>query len=276
MNYLYEFVKYDKNIPRKILLQDKPGWRCNTMPHWHSEMEFVYVIEGMLKLMRNGTVSEIHSGEFYFCNSKVIHSTSAPDSASNYKYLVLLLSYDFLLRFHEECDFDVSQGNAYENIREQLRKLAALTEEDSEQFPLNIDIEKNRILLEIYQTLLSQCISKKVRNAVGVFEENSYAKSIMEYVLQHYDQTLSLSMIAKDIGLSPQYLSKYFKKVTGIGITQYINLIRLDYANEELLSGKVSIVEAALNNGFPNVKTYVRICRNVYGMTPSEFRKAMR
>lgn len=276
MNYLYEFVKYDKNIPGKILLQDKPGWRCNTMPHWHSEMEFVYVIDGMLKVTRNGIVSEIHSGDFYFCNSKAIHSTSAPDSAAHYKYIVLLLSYDFLLRFHEECDFDVSQGSAYDAIKEQLEKLAALMEEDSEKFPLNIDLEKNKILFEIYQTLLSKCISKKVRNPIDVFEENSYAKSIMEYVLQHYDQTLSLSMIAKNIGLSPQYLSKYFKKVTGIGIAQYINLIRLNYANEELLSGKVSIVEAALNNGFPNVKTYVRSCRAVYGMTPSEFRKAMR
>lgn len=277
MNYLYEFVKYDKNIPGKILMQDKPGWRCNTRPHWHSEMEFVYVIDGMLRLMRNGTISEIGSGEFYFCNSRVIHSTAAPDHTSRYKYVVLLLSHDFLLRFHDmECEFDISQGTGYDKIREQLQKLVRLLEEDLNQFRLNMDIEKNKIIFEIYQTLLTECISKEAKHSLNVFERNGYAKSIMEYVHHNYDHTLSLPVIAKEIGLSPQYMSKYFKKVTGVGIAQYINLIRLDYANEELLSGRVSIVEAALNSGFPNVKTYVRLCRSVYGMTPSDFRKEMK
>ena len=57
---------YDTNIPGKILLQDKPGWRCNTHPHWHSELEFVYMIKGSLKATINGKEQTIHSGEFYF------------------------------------------------------------------------------------------------------------------------------------------------------------------------------------------------------------------
>ena len=61
-----------------------------------------------------------------------------------------------------------------------------------------------------------------------------------------------------------------------MGVAEYINLIRLEYANENLVNSAVTVTEAALNNGFPNVKTYVRLCKSVYGMTPTEFRKVMR
>ena len=50
----------------------------------------------------------------------------------------------------------------------------------------------------------------------------------------------------------------------------------LEYANENLVNSDITVTEAALNNGFPNVKTYVRFCKSVCGMTPSEFRRAMR
>lgn len=276
MNYLYEFVQYDKNIPGKILMQDKPGWRCNTMPHWHAELEFVYILSGSLKVIRNGKMQSIHSGEFYFCNSKTIHSTVTPDNTSNYKYIVLLLSHDLLLRFQEDCSFDIPSGSAYEHLKAQLECLVKLLEPPKENTRLNLDIEKNKVLLEICQILLSECLIKPISNSDSILAANSYAKTIMEYVRQNYNQPLSLPTIANMVGLSPQYLSKYFRKATGFGIMHYINRVRLDYANEDLLDYNITVVDAALNNGFPNVKSYVKLCKDIYGMSPSELRKTLR
>ena len=277
MNYLYEYVRYDKNIPGKILMQDKPGWRCNTMPHWHEELEFVYMIDGSLSVTRNGTTQVIRSGEFYFCNTKTIHSTKTPNNVSNHKYIVLLLSYEFLLRFHKECMFHIPEGAAYEKIKAQLQRLVELAEADSEtKNSLNLDIEKNKVILDICQILLSECIADEAQTMPKSFAITGYAKTIMEYVCEHYNQPLSLPIMAEVVGLSPQYLSRYFKKATDMGVAEYINLIRLEYANENLINSDITVTEAALNNGFSNVKTYARLCKSVYGMTPTEFRKAMR
>ena len=54
MNYNYEIVKYNKNIPGRLLMQDKPGWRCNTTPHWHDEIEIVYMIDGEMNALIEG------------------------------------------------------------------------------------------------------------------------------------------------------------------------------------------------------------------------------
>lgn len=277
MNYLYEHVRYDKNIPGKILMQNKPGWRCNTMPHWHEELEFVYMMDGSLSVTRNGKTQEIHSGEFYFCNTKTVHVTKAPDNVSNHKYIVLLISNDFLLRFHKECVFQIPKGTVYEKLKTQLQQLVYLSELESvEENPLNLDIEKNKVILEICQILLSECIADDTQMPSKTLAITGHAKAVMEYVSEHYNQPLTLPFLAEVVGLAPQYLSRYFKKATGMGVMEYVNLTRLEHANENLVNSDITVTEAALNNGFPNVKTYVRFCKNVYDMTPSEFRKGMR
>lgn len=276
MNFYYELVKYDKNIPGKILMQDKPGWRCNTFPHWHPELEFVYMINGSLRVTINGNEQIIKNGEFYFCNTKIIHSTFTFDNVSTHKYIVLLLSYDFLLRFHDVCTFHINKEDAYHKIKAQLEYLASLSEQSAhETYAKNLDIEKNKCILEICQILLTECVVSDSNVSSNLSTFTGYAKTIMEYIGENYNQKLTLQAIANEIGLSPQYLSKYFKKATNMGLLQYINLIRLEHANNYLINSGSSITDTALSSGFSNVKTYVRLCKNVYGMTPSEYRKSI-
>lgn len=273
MKYMYEFVRYDKNIPAKLLRQDKPGWRCNTTPHWHPELEFVYVFEGTLRVTMPEGTWDVGPGQFYFCNSGVIHSTAA-DNTAHYRYVVLLLSKEEILRFHETSTFSIPDGVPREQLGERLQYLMYLEEHGGEQ-AFHVDIEKNKAILDIIQILISSCASPAAYEVEGA-EKNAYARQVMEYVRQNFTQPLTLTDVAKEVGLSPQYLAKYFKKATGIGVMQYINRIRLDYANGELLNDNTTIANIALENGFPNVKSYIKQCRETYGMTPSEYRRAMR
>lgn len=277
MNFYYELVKYDKNIPGRLLMQDKPGWRCNTSPHWHPELEFVYMISGTLKVTINGNEQIIQSGDFYFCNTKIIHSTMTFDNTATHKYIVFQLSHDFLLRFHESCHFYIDKKDAYDKIKKQLEQLAFLSDLSAQEtLAKNIDIEKNKSILEICQILLTECVvsDNNVSSNLSIF--TGYAKTIMEYIGAHYHQKVSLQTLANEIGLSPQYLSKYFKKATNMGLLQYINRVRLDHANDYLVNSGSSVTDAALSSGFSSVKAYVRLCKEIYGMTPSEYRKSIR
>ena len=46
MNYKYEIVNYDKNIPAKILYCNLSSETHKTELHWHREPEIVYVLGG--------------------------------------------------------------------------------------------------------------------------------------------------------------------------------------------------------------------------------------
>lgn len=274
MNYNFEIVKFDKNIPGRILMQDKPGWRCNTKPHWHKELEFIYMIDGELTGIISGNKKTIRNGEILFCNSKDIHVTSVPDYSANYKFLVVQLSYEKMMSFYEgddQCYFDISDTKVNHLIKLQMKKLLEISEADvngkENQFS---SIRKNQVILEIYYILLSQCMSKNICTVAKKTMDIGYAKWVMEYICQHYTEKLTLEQIAKEIGLSSQYLSKYFKKATDMGIIQYLNIIRLERANEELLNEFVTVTDAALNNGFSSVKAYITTCKKVFGMTPTQ------
>ena len=100
-----------------------------------------------------------------------------------------------------------------------------------------------------------------------------YAQTIITYIKQHYRERLTSQMLADVVGLSPQYLSKYFKSVTRMNLMQYLARVRAENANRELLSSDRTITEIALDNGFPNVKAYINKCKSIYGMTPVEYKK---
>lgn len=273
MKYNYEIVKYNKNIPGRLLMQDKPGWRCNTTPHWHDEIEIVYMIDGEMDTMVNGKQKTITNGEFFFCNSKDIHITTVKNGTRIYKYFVIQLSYQEIMNYYskdEQCYFDVYDKDVYEDLKKQIIKIYDMVCNNYDEYET---IRINQCILEIYHILLTRCISSDFKMISKTYVDNGYAKFIMKYIGEHYMEDISLEQLGTVIGLSPQYLSKYFKKTTNMGVLQYINMIRLHKANEELLNEKVSITDAAINNGFSSAKAYCETCKKMLGITPSKLVK---
>ena len=171
------------------------------------------------------------------------------------------LSNEHLLKYcgqEDSCYFSIESETAKMLLAEQFEKLLNILESDaSEEEKQFSNIKKTQIILEIYYILLTRCRTEDFREANKVTAGTTYAKQLMAYINQHYMENLSLDVLAKEVGLSTQYLSKHFKKATDMGIVQYINLIRLEHANDDLLNGSVTVTEAALNNGFSSVKAYI-------------------
>ncbi|MFS0656460.1 helix-turn-helix domain-containing protein [Bacillus sp. 179-C3.3 HS] len=95
---------------------------------------------------------------------------------------------------------------------------------------------------------------------------------IIDYMEKNYDQMITLEEMAKKYYLSTSYLSRYFKKKTGMGFSRYLMSIRLKHSMKELLYTSDSISQIAMNNGFPNTKSFTAFFKEVYGMTPHTYR----
>ena len=78
--------------------------------------------------------------------------------------------------------------------------------------------------------------------------------SITSYMKDNYAGELTLETVARVFGYSPTYLSRMFQKYAGITFKSYLQSIRLGYALKDLESGKYSITETALRNGFSGSK----------------------
>ncbi len=73
---------------------------------------------------------------------------------------------------------------------------------------------------------------------------------IIREVEERFDEALSLRVFAQKEFLSEAYLSRYFKKTTGLGFLQYLTEVRLKHAIQDLLHSAESITEIALKTVF--------------------------
>lgn len=99
-----------------------------------------------------------------------------------------------------------------------------------------------------------------------------YAK-IVSYLCYHYTQNISLDDIAEAVNYSKSYIRQLFREKAGQTITQYINLLRIKNAKEQLSSTALSVREISENLGFCNSNYFSAVFKKATGLRPLEYRK---
>lgn len=82
----------------------------------------------------------------------------------------------------------------------------------------------------------------------------------------------SATVLARELGFSPQYLCRTFKRVLGLTLKQYNQALRLDYARALLWGSGRSISEIATVTGFADQSHLTRVLRQRSGQTPVKLR----
>lgn len=103
-------------------------------------------------------------------------------------------------------------------------------------------------------------------------ESQKRIEHVIEYINDHYDENLSLSFLSEKFFVSKYHLSHLFKSTVGIGITEFINRKRLSQANKLLRYTNKKITEIATLSGFNNMSHFLKQYKNLYKMTPKEYR----
>jgi AraC-like DNA-binding protein len=115
--------------------------------------------------------------------------------------------------------------------------------------------------------------------AVNALQENRYsslvqkALSLME---QHYDNSLTLEMIAKDIPCHPVYLSQRFRKETGMTVNQKLTEIRMENAEILLKNSSIPITEIAERTGYESYSRFSTVFKKAHGCTCRQWRQKQR
>jgi AraC-like DNA-binding protein len=79
-----------------------------------------------------------------------------------------------------------------------------------------------------------------------------------EYIEDGYQRRISLSAVAEALHISPNYLSRVFRRETGITLTAYIQRVRLQAAVRMLGDGRHTIAEIAYRVGYQNYRDFYR------------------
>ena len=105
---------------------------------------------------------------------------------------------------------------------------------------------------------------------------DSRIRQIEEYIGSHYQTSVSLPDLSGHLHLTPQYVSKFFRKNFGSSFSGYLNHVRMEHAVRDIRYTDRSITDIAFANGFINVSTFNRNFRAEYGMSPRQYREDLR
>lgn len=95
-------------------------------------------------------------------------------------------------------------------------------------------------------------------------------------LIQHnYQSRISLSAVARRLHVSSNYLSRQFRRETGMTLTRYIQKVRLAHARRLLVAGGRSISEIAYLVGYQNYRDFYRNFVKYENASPSEVAKRL-
>ncbi|SEG45055.1 response regulator [Paenibacillus sp. UNC499MF] len=92
------------------------------------------------------------------------------------------------------------------------------------------------------------------------------------YIEDNLAKDISLNAIADHVGLNPSYLSRLYKQMTGIGLSDYINDYRNLKAKELLLGSPMRVGEIAALLGYNSALAFIRFFKKQNESTPQEYR----
>ncbi len=101
--------------------------------------------------------------------------------------------------------------------------------------------------------------------------------NITKYVEENFkNEDLNVNSIGEKFKMSASYISKIFKKESGISLMDYINMVRIQKAKEYMKEGGKTLAEVAKISGYGSVRTFGRIFSKTEGITPSEYKKLVK
>lgn len=101
---------------------------------------------------------------------------------------------------------------------------------------------------------------------------NIYIRQALKYIAEHYSERITLSSVAEQVNLSPNYFSTLFHDTVGISFREYLNRVRVEESKRLLLSTDYSLTDIAIAMGFPDQSYYCKVFKTIIGTTPGKFR----
>lgn len=100
---------------------------------------------------------------------------------------------------------------------------------------------------------------------------NYYVMETIRYLHKHYEEQVTIKMVAEKFHVSDSYLSRKFKDTTSYTFTEFRNLCRVQRAAELLKEGRLRVGEISEQVGFAEYKYFHEVFKKYMGVSPTEY-----
>ncbi|MCM3702118.1 AraC family transcriptional regulator [Paenibacillus macerans] len=273
MKFFYQNWKLDPDLPMNIFRSQNISF----YPHFHAEIEIIYVESGSLLIGVNEEKRQVNQGDIVICSSSDIHYFDSRDQPS--QVLILLFKPEWIgpvkgwpQDFRFASPFISDKDPRFQPIKPCLDRIFR---ERAGARPGYQMLMKAGVL-EVCGTLLRHLETRRMDTGAKEKLESRRARiqQILSYIEEHYHEELNVSFMSRQFHMEPSHFSRTFKSAIGMNFKTYLNSIRVLTAEQKLQTSDLSIMEIALECGFTSIRTFNRVFKELRGYIPSTLRNS--
>lgn len=248
--------------------------------HHHGGYEIYYLLAGRRAYFIKDRTYLICPGDLVFINKQEVHKTTDA-GPPGHERIVINFTKQFIggqLPYFDPAllkPFDLPSRVFRLNLQEQhfvyglLSKLSHEIVHKAAGYETYIRL----LLAELLLFASRRCERKELLVPEHTSKVHRKISDIVKYINANFRESLGLHEIAERFDLSPFYLSRSFKEVTGFSFVEYINTARMKEAQRLLKRTDLKIIEIAGAVGFENIAHFGRTFKKYVQYTPAQYRK---
>lgn len=133
----------------------------------------------------------------------------------------------------------------------------------------------NLLLLQLQREAASPKAGK-LQTANAVHSENEIIRQAQQFISAHIREKLSVPLVARQVDVSPSYLTALFHKNLQISPGEYIRRIKLQESKQMIRENDLNFTEIAAQLHYSTVHHFSRQFKEKFGITPTEYAKSVR
>lgn len=244
----------------------------NSSGHSHSFYQLSYALdEGDSELEIDHTPHPVRKNSLYIMRPNIIHTFNIKE-VSNFIELKFYLTnpeLEEILAMVPSVIFDDKMFifNLLHTIHDEFKKSA----NDSLMF-----LKVYELLVMLKRLSFKHHDTKVIPNySTSTESDKSRFSPLLDYIQGHYMENISRDNMARIMCMEPAYFSKKFKQVFGITPSDYVNNVRLSYAQNMLEYTSLAAFQISERLGFKSQNSFSRLFKAKHGITPLEYRKRL-
>lgn len=257
--------------------------------HSHEFYEISYVYEGRGTHYQKDGHEPIRTGEFIFLSPGVSHciKSPAPNTGSWVRVCNMLITPSYLNELRKRIS-SIRELDEYSlknkifggepfciHLKDDSQSIYRLLMTAAHEYNHYSDCS-GEIITNSAASLLMYIIrlyEKEIKHETVTSTKNEVIDDLLKFISTNFGSRLTLDYLAAYAHLSPEYLSRYFKRRTGMNISDYITRVRIDKAKYRLRTNNWAINDICEYCGYQSISAFQKAFKKAVGMSAGEYRK---
>jgi AraC-like DNA-binding protein len=251
-------------------------------PHWHAQVEVNFIMRGTVHYKMADHDISLSAGDMCLFWGGLPHQMDQRTDDAIYAGAHLPLVHFFRLHLPDDvprrlmmgatlvtCTTDMSDHHNFERwIRYVRSGDAAKAQHAVNELLLRLE----RVRFEPFMLVPEASESEGVVNPFDQQSSRTVGR-MCDFIAENFLHDIDCVDIAAAADIHPKYAMNVFKKSTGMTLNEYVNLLRLSYAQALLMKENANVLRVAMDSGFGSLSAFNKSFRKLAGMSPSDFRR---